>query len=89
MPKQIVPSEKPDLHQQADLKLLAKMVRFKRTSLKIRLIDAASLCGVSKQAYNNVELAVDKVRVETLFKVLNGLGIKLLIQDKNETDEWI
>lgn len=89
MGKQITVSEKPDISGPLDMRTIGEYVRYKRTSNKITLEDAASLSGLSKQAYNNVEKGIENIRIETLLKVCTALGIKLFIQDeKQEDDIW-
>jgi len=88
MAKRVVISEKPDLSAATDITVLGQFVRYKRTSLNLTLEDAASLCGLSKQAYNNVEKGLATIRVETLFKVLVALGISLSINEQGNDDDW-
>ena len=52
--------------------------------------NAAGICGVSKQAFSNVESGLETVKAETIFKVLNCLGIALWFNQNlsgGETDE--
>ncbi len=89
MAKQITIAEKPDLSTPLDMQTMGEYVRYKRTSNNITLEDAASLCGLSKQAYNNVERGVANIRVDTLLKVFSAFGIKLSIQEEEqENDGW-
>lgn len=82
--------ELPQLDQPLDMATLGAFVRYKRAKLGITLEDAAALCGLSKQAYNNVEKGVATVRADTLFKALQGLGIGLSVTPEQEADdEWI
>ena len=87
MGKQIIVADKPDLSGSLDMQTIGKYVRYKRTSNKLTLEDAASLSGLSKQAYNNVEKGVENIRIETLLKVCAALGIKLFIQDEKQDDD--
>lgn len=91
MPRRVTVTKKPNLSAPLDMKLLGQLVRFRRTSLDMTLEDAAGLCGLSKQAYNNVEKCVENVRTDTLFKVLSAMGIKLRIQEEtmDMSDDWI
>jgi len=88
MSKRVVISKKPNLSAPIDIELLSQFVRHKRTSLNITIEDAASLCGLSKQAYSNVEKGIGNIRVETLFKVLVALGIDLSIKDQGDGNVW-
>ncbi|MEZ5471672.1 MAG: helix-turn-helix transcriptional regulator [Marinicella sp.] len=85
MPK-IIATEKPDHSRKVDFKWLGQYVRHKRTSMGIGLADAASLCGLSKNAYSNIELG-KSAKVETLFIVLNNMGIELSVVE-HEDDIW-
>ncbi|CUS48001.1 MAG: helix-turn-helix protein [Idiomarinaceae bacterium HL-53] len=86
MARRVVVTPQPDLSQPADMALLGAVVRHRRTSLKLTLEDAAALCGISKQAYNNIELGSENVKVETLFKVLTAFGISLRVNAPAFTD---
>ncbi|THB69954.1 MAG: XRE family transcriptional regulator [Gammaproteobacteria bacterium] len=89
MSKRVIATEKPDLSLPLDLGLLSKLVRHKRSSMGITLENAASLCGLSKQAYNNVEKGCGNIRVQTLFIVLEAFGIKLSVLEQEEDDVWV
>ena len=49
---------------------------------------AASICGVSKQAFSNVEGGLKTVKAETIFKVLDCLGVTLWF-DKGSNDNKV
>ena len=89
MAKRVTLFPKPDPARSIDAQWLGALIRHRRTSAGMTLEDAAGLCGLSKQAYNNIELGVENSRVESLFKALNGMGIKLSVNGIGEvTDEW-
>lgn len=89
MTRRVIATEKPDLNVPLDMNILGRFVRYKRTSLAMTLEDAASLCGLSKQAYSNVEKGVEHIRVDTIFKVATALGVKLTIEDLvRGDDDW-
>ena len=83
----IIPTKKPDAQKTIDYIWLGQYIRYKRTSLGMGLVEAATLCGLSKTAYSNVELAKNS-RVDTLFAVLKNLGIRLSIQEEEDVP-WI
>ncbi|MCI2282706.1 helix-turn-helix domain-containing protein [Colwellia sp. MSW7] len=95
MAKRIIATKAPNNDLPVNMVRLGEFVRFKRTSLDMTIENAASLCGVSKQALNNIELGMDSVKLVTLFKVLTQLGISLWFEnqsalDKKEIDdEWL
>jgi len=95
MAKRVIATKAPNIDLPINMIRLGEFVRFKRTSLDITIENAASLCGVSKQAFNNIELGVDSVKLVTLFKVINQLGISLWLESqdaectKEIDDEWL
>ena len=70
----------PKANGPLDAKKLGEWVRARRTQSGLRIDDAAELCGVSKDVLLRVETAKSGVRLESVFKVLNGLGLKLCIE---------
>lgn len=95
MAKRVIATKAPSTSLPANMKRLGEFVRFKRTSLDLTIENAASLCGVSKQALNNIELGIDSVKLVTLFKVINQLGVSLWLENqsidskKEIDDEWL
>lgn len=73
----IVPT--PEQKGPLTTKLLGEFVRAKRTQAGLRIDDAAQLCGVSVETISKIETAKSGVRVESLFRVLTGLGIQLRV----------
>lgn len=61
-------------------KVLGQFVRAKRTQAGLRIDDAAQLCGVSVETISKIETAKGGVRMESLFRVLTGLGIQLRVE---------
>jgi len=87
MAKRVIPTKPPNSDLPVNMLRLGEFVRSKRTSLNLTIENAASLCGVSKQALNNIELGSKPVNTETLFKVMNQLGISLWFENKNQQDQ--
>ncbi len=86
MPK-IIPSIKPDNTKPVDFNWLGQYIRYRRTSIGIGVVEAATMCGLSKTAYSNVELGKNS-RVETLFSVLTSFGVRLNVQDDDNV-KWV
>lgn len=59
---------------------LAGFVRARRTQSGLRIDDAAELCGVSIETLSKIETAKAGVNLDSLFKVLSGLGIQLRVK---------
>ena len=60
--------------------LIGQFVRAKRTQSGLRIDDAADLCGVSVETISKIETAKGRVTTTNLFKVLNGLGLKMQME---------
>ncbi|NQY37603.1 MAG: helix-turn-helix transcriptional regulator [Alteromonadaceae bacterium] len=95
MAKRVIATKAPNLDLPVNIKRIGEFVRFKRTTLDLTIENAASLCGVSKQALNNIELGIETVKLITLFKVLNELGVSLWFENQSANnkeeadDEWL
>lgn len=93
MAKRIKVLSTPDLNENLSSVLLGKAIRARRTESKLRLEDAAALCGVSKQTLTNVERGEGTSQMNLVLQICSGLGIKLRILpwnvDKEEVnDDW-
>ena len=66
---------------------LGRAVRAQRLAAGLRIDDAAALCGVSVTVLSRLENAASGITTKSLFKVLDGLGLTLLIFDKLETSQ--
>lgn len=89
MAKKINISEKPDLTKKVTMQLLGEAVKACRTRSNLKLTDAASLCGVSKQTMNNIEKGYETTKVKSILKVCENLGLELYLKDLNEGDgDW-
>ncbi len=71
--------ETPSKAEITNPKDLAAFVRARRTQAGLRIDDAAELCGVSVVTLSKIETAKGGVNVESLFRVLKGLGIRLQV----------
>lgn len=91
MAKQVKSIETPNLAQALTPQLLGIAIRARRTQSKLRLADAAALCGVAKQTLSNIEKGHSSTQINTILQVCFGLGIKLHIQSWNNDgngDVW-
>lgn len=66
------------------LKDLGRLVRAQRRASGLRIDDAAALCGVSVDLLSRLENGHSGVSSERLLKVLDGLGLAMLILDKTK-----
>ena len=88
MPKRITIHPEPDASEEIDSKWLGNMIRHLRTSHGITLQDAAGLCNLSKQTYNDIELGKGTVSVNSLFNVLTMFKIKLSASHQKFVHDW-
>lgn len=68
----------------SDLEALGALVRNQRARSRLRIDDAADLLGVSKDLLSKLENG-GPVGTDKLLRVLNGLGLMMLVADKTET----
>ncbi|MEK7888402.1 helix-turn-helix transcriptional regulator [Burkholderia contaminans] len=66
-----------------DLAALGALVRNRRAQNRMRIDDAADMLGVSKDVLLRLENG-RAVSLDKLFKVLDGLGLNLLVVPKRE-----
>ncbi|MCA8020044.1 helix-turn-helix domain-containing protein [Burkholderia metallica] len=66
-----------------DLPALGALVRNRRAQNRMRIDDAADMLGVSKDVLSRLENG-RSVSVDKLFKVLDGLGLNVLVVPKRD-----
>ncbi|HGL5383268.1 helix-turn-helix transcriptional regulator [Burkholderia orbicola] len=66
-----------------DLAALGALVRNRRAQIQMRIDDAADMLGVSKDVLSRLENG-RAVGLDKLFKILDGLGLNLLVVPKRE-----
>lgn len=67
------------------LKDLGQRIRAKRKTSGLRIDDAAALCGVSVDLLSRLENGKSGVATDRVLKVLDGLGLMLLVTEKEGT----
>ncbi len=63
---------------------LGRAIREKRKASHLRIDDAAALCGVSVDLLSRLENGKSGVATDRVLKVLDGLGLAMLVIDKDE-----
>jgi transcriptional regulator with XRE-family HTH domain len=71
-----------------DLAAVGALVRNRRAQSVLRIDDAADMVGVSKDVLSRLENG-RAVSLDKLFKVLDGLGLNMLIVTKSEAEEAV
>ena len=63
---------------------LGRLVRAQRRANGLRIDDAAALCGVSVDLLSRLENGRSGVSSDRILRVLDGLGLAMLILDKTK-----
>lgn len=87
MAKQIKKLNTPDLKQMLTPALLGLAIKARRTQSKLRIEDAAALCGVAKQTFMKIEHGQQTVQFSCVLQICSTLGIKLFIAPWPNNDE--
>lgn len=61
---------------------LGHRIRAKRKTSRLRIDDAAALCGVSVDLLSRLENGKSGVATDRVLKVLDGLGLVMLVSEK-------
>jgi citrate lyase beta subunit len=77
--KQVKAVPSPDLDHDISLELIGKAIKARRTQQGLDLKTAAMLCDVSVVTLSKIEHASKGVRMESVLKVMQALGIRLSI----------
>lgn len=72
-----------------DTNALGKVVRASRKAQKVRQDDAAGSIGVSENFLGKVEKGSESVQWGKLFQVLEGLGIRVIVDVPEEVAAWM
>jgi len=80
MPRTVMPVQTPEQNGPLSAELLGQFVRARRKQQGLAINDAALLCGVHVATLSSIENGKVSVKLETLLKVLNKLGIRLVIE---------
>lgn len=89
MSKKIIKLSTPNLQNPLNGELLGSAIKARRTQSNLRQEDAASLCGVAKQTYMQIEHGNPNSKLETILKVCSGLGVNLYIESWDADDnDW-
>jgi hypothetical protein len=68
-----------------NLQTLGRLVRYRRVSSELTLVDAADLLNVDADVLSRIEDG-QSVDTEALFKVLTGLGLVMLVMPKSDAN---
>jgi transcriptional regulator with XRE-family HTH domain len=71
------------------LKELGRIVREQRQASGLRIDDAAALCGVSVDLLSRLENGHSGVSSARILRVLDGLGLAMIVVDKSRLSKAI
>ena len=93
MAKQVIPTEMPSESLITEPKILGAVIKAKRTAIRMKLSDRATLCGIGINTLSRIENGNPNSTLGAVFSVLNGLGIKLSILEKLDKptieNDWV
>jgi len=72
----------PSTPEVGDVAALGRAIRAQRLAAGLRIDDAAALCGVSVAVLSRLENGGTGVSTGRVFKILDALGLTLLVIDK-------
>lgn len=84
--KKLAPLSNPSFEQTVTADLLGQAIKARRTQSKLRLEDAAALCGVAKQTFMKIEHGSPTSQLKSVLQVCAALGIKIHISPWNTDD---
>ena len=82
MPRPLKAARLPTDQHVTSLAALGRLVRAQRVASGLRIDDAAALCGVSVDLLSRLENGRSGVATDRLLKVLDALGLVMLVVDK-------
>lgn len=96
--KAVKSTKMPDLTERFSPKQLAEAITAKRTSMKLKLTDVAEALTLSKPTLVKIEKGDTNVKLATVLKVMEYLGLSFSIisdeittnraSEKTTDDEW-
>lgn len=84
MPRSLASARPPRAQLVAAAPALGEAVRAQRLSQGLRIDAAAGLSGVSADVLSRLEQGKGSVRMDTLLRVLDGLGLALILTPKGD-----
>jgi transcriptional regulator with XRE-family HTH domain len=92
MGKQVAQSELPETNLLFDSVSLGKLIKAKRTAMKMKLADCAFLCNAGFNTLSRIESGNPNSILGATFSILKGLGIKLSYLGASvdsSDDDWV
>ena len=87
--KTLKPTARPEHPAVADPKALGKFVRAARTAAGLTIEQAADLIGIHKDTLSNLENGKGTVGISIVFRVMNELGLAMLVAQKPEAEALV
>jgi len=61
---------------------LSIFLKYQRTKNKLSQANVSSKVGIQQQTISAIEINSNKSKIETLFKIINGLGLEFHLNEK-------
>lgn len=81
MAKVVKISKKPKSVNILDPKDLAEWIKYKRTTAKLTIEEAAGLCNINKQTFANIEKGHCGTSILKYLEVASSLGITIKVEE--------
>ena len=81
--KKVKPTQPPSFKEPISLENIGKFIKARRTEQGLSTNDCAMLCGISAYTLNKIENGFEGVRLNTLLKIMEALGIEMNMKDWN------
>jgi len=72
---------------QKEIAELLELIKQKRKEKSVSQQEIADYLGISQPAYKNIELGRTSLKLETLYKIAQYLGIDVFAQGRNQKEE--
>ena len=82
--KKVGPDTKRDIEKMENLAAIVSKMVEKRNDLGITQRDLAAMCGIPQSSVARIESFQTKPNLDTLLKIMQPLGLKLVVAQANE-----
>jgi len=79
--KQVKPIQSPLFQEPITLQNIGKFIKARRTQQGLSTNDCAMLCGVSAYTLNKIENGFEGVKLMTLLRIMEALGMQMTMQE--------
>jgi len=81
--KKVKPTPPPSFSDPISLENIGKFIKARRTEQGLSTNDCAMLCNISAYTLNKIENGFEGVRLNTLLKIMEALGMEMNMKNWN------